>query len=94
MRNPLPSIVNWLLAGYPDDTPRTGYSPLLALSGPISLSGKQTQEVVNQLGTDPCDKTDIGVAITSVTDRLPNPSQVQKVAGALDARDSRHLPAR
>jgi hypothetical protein len=41
MRNPLPSIINWLRAGYPDDAPRTGYSPLLALNGPISLSDKQ-----------------------------------------------------
>jgi hypothetical protein len=47
MRNPLPSIINWLRAGYPDDAPRTGYCPLLALNGPISLSDKQTQAVVD-----------------------------------------------
>jgi Protein of unknown function (DUF3349) len=92
MRNPLPSIINWLRAGYPDDAPRTGYSPLLALNGPISLSDKQTQEVVDQLPL-PCDRADIGVAITKATDRLPNESQVQKVAGVLRDRvhSRRHL---
>jgi hypothetical protein len=79
MRNPLPSIINWLRAGYPDDAPRTGYSPLLALNGPISLSDKQTQEVVEQFENVPHGQADIGVAITKVTGRLPNASQVRKV---------------
>jgi hypothetical protein len=88
------SLIDWLRAGYSDEAPGTGHSPLIALNGPISLSQKQTQAVVDQLGVAPCDKADIGVAITRVTSRLPNESQVHKVAGTLDARGSRHLRAR
>ena len=80
MRNPLrtlPSLIDWLRAGYPDEAPRTGYSPLIALNGPIALSQKQTQEVVDELGADPSDRTEVGVAITKATGRLPNASQVR-----------------
>jgi hypothetical protein len=31
------SIIDWFRAGYPDEAPSTGYSPLLALNGPIGL---------------------------------------------------------
>ena len=40
------SIIDWLRAGYPDEAPRTGYSPLLALNGPIALSARQTEQIV------------------------------------------------
>jgi hypothetical protein len=87
MRNPLrklPSLIDWLRAGYPDEAPHTGYSPLIALNGPSTLSEKQTREIAGELGSDPCDNTDIGVAITRATGRLPIASQVRKVADALD----------
>jgi hypothetical protein len=87
VHNPLRTVrsfVDWLRGGYPDGAPHIGHSPLIALNGPMSLSQNQTQEVLNQLGPYPCDEADVKVAITKVTDRLPNPSQVQKVAGVLE----------
>ena len=33
VRSTFGSIINWLRAGYPDDAPHIGYSPLLALNG-------------------------------------------------------------
>jgi hypothetical protein len=35
------SIIDWFRAGYPDEAPSTGYSPLLALNGPVGLSRRQ-----------------------------------------------------
>jgi Protein of unknown function (DUF3349) len=64
MRNPVPCIIGWLRAGYPDVAPRTGYSPLIALNGPSTLSHKQTREVVRELGGNPRNSTDIAVAST------------------------------
>ena len=54
------SIIDWLRAGYPDEAPRTGYSPLLALNGPIALSARQTAQIVAELGEGPIDSIDIG----------------------------------
>jgi Protein of unknown function (DUF3349) len=86
VRNPLPAIVDWLRAGYPDDAPSTGYSPLVALTGPISLSDRQIREAVTRLGADTRDKAGIEVAITKVTGHLPNPSQVQQVSDSAKLR--------
>ena len=77
------SITEWLRAGYPDEAPRTGYSPLLALNGPIALSARQTAQIVSELGDAPSDLIDIGVAITKATDRLPTQTQTQTVTQAL-----------
>ena len=54
------SIIDWLRAGYTDEAPRTGYSPLLALNGPIALSARQTEQIVAELGEGPADSIDIG----------------------------------
>jgi hypothetical protein len=77
------SIIEWLRAGYPDEAPRTGYSPLLALNGPVSLSGRQTDQIVGELGAGPTDSIDIGVTITKVTSQLPTPTQTRTVTRAL-----------
>jgi Protein of unknown function (DUF3349) len=79
------SMIAWLRAGYADEAPRTGYSPLIALNGPIALSDRETREIKTALVDGLCDTTDIAVAITRVTGRLPNPSQVHKVGKTLDA---------
>ena len=79
-------MIDWLRAGYADEAPGTGNSPLIALNGPIALSDRETHEITAALGDGLCDTTDIAVAITRVTGRLPNPSQVQMVGRALDAR--------
>lgn len=82
-RAPVRSIIDWLRGGYPDEAPRTGYSPLLALNGPIALSARQTEQIVAALGEEPTDSIDIGVTITRVTNRLPTHSQACAVTRAL-----------
>jgi hypothetical protein len=77
------SIIEWLRAGYPEQAPRTGYSPLLALNGPLSLSARQTDQVVAELGEGPTDSIDIEVTITKVTNQLPTPTQTRAVTRAL-----------
>ena len=77
------SFIEWLRAGYPDDAPRTGHSPLLALNGPLALSTRQTAQIVGDLGDRPTDSIDIGVAITKATDRLPTQTQIRTVTHAL-----------
>ncbi|MGO8963724.1 DUF3349 domain-containing protein [Mycobacterium sp.] len=77
------SLIEWLRAGYPDDAPRTGHSPLLALNGPLALSARQTAQIVGELGDRPTDSIDIGVAITKATDRLPTQTQIRTVTHAL-----------
>ncbi len=77
------SIIGWVRAGYPDDAPRTGYSPLVALTGPIALTPRQTGHVLAQLHGHPTDTADIEVAITKTTDRLPTNYQVRTVVRAL-----------
>jgi hypothetical protein len=78
------SVIDWLRSGYPDEAPPTGYSPLLALNGPMRLTARQTHQIVDQLAGGPTDITDIGVAITKITDRLPTPTQTRAIATALD----------
>ena len=77
------SVIGWLRAGYPDEAPPTGYSPLLALFGPMSLTPRQTQHIVEALDGAPADTIDIEVAITKATDRLPTQAQIRAVAMAL-----------
>ena len=80
------SIVEWFRAGYPDDAPSTGHSPLLALNGPIALSQKQTDRIVDELCARSSDSVDIDVAITKVTDQLPTQAQIRKITLALEHR--------
>lgn len=80
----LRSIVEWLRAGYPDEAPRTGHSPLLALNGPIALSQKQTEQIVDELLGQPSDTVDIKVEISKVTDHLPTETQIHTIAQALE----------
>lgn len=84
VRSGLRTVVDWLRVGYPDEAPAQGHSPLMALNGPIALSPMQTAQVVDELGGRPSDPTDIDVAITKATGRLPRPSQAWKVSRALD----------
>ena len=78
------SIVDWLRAGYPDEAPTHGYSPLMALCGPVALSQSQTDQVVAEVGFRPADPLAIDVAITKATNRLPTPLQIAKIVRALD----------
>jgi hypothetical protein len=84
------SVIDWLRAGYPDEAPVTGYSPLIALNGPIALTPRQKERVVDELHDYPADTVDIEVAITKATDRLPTEIQIRTVARALHRSPSRH----
>ena len=75
------SIIGWVRAGYPDESP--GYSPLVALTGPVALTPRQTRHVLAQLHGHPTDTAGIEVAITKATDRLPTNYQVRTVVRAL-----------
>jgi hypothetical protein len=83
MRNRFRSVVDWLRAGYADEAPKTGHSPLIALQGPISLSQRQTQQVLDELGNRPADPVEIEVAITKATGQLPSDAQLRKIIRTL-----------
>lgn len=78
------AIVDWLRAGYPDEAPTRGYSPLMALYGPIALSQSQTDQVIDEVSVAPADHLAIDVAITKATNRLPTPLQIAKIVRTLD----------
>lgn len=77
------SVIGWLRAGYPDDAPGQGYSPLLALNGPAALTSRHTAQIVSELGDGPADRIDIGIAITKATNRLATQAQTRAVTRAL-----------
>lgn len=74
----LRALHDWLRAGYPSEAPTRGYSPLLALNGPTSLSARQTRQVLAQLQPNTTG-IDIAVAITHATGQLPNASQTHAI---------------
>jgi hypothetical protein len=84
----LRAAIDWLRAGYCDEAPQTGYSPLIALQGPIALSEEQTAEIVDDLEGHDSDRVDIEVAITKATDRLPTDNQIRRIERALHEGDS------
>jgi len=79
----LTSTIGWLRAGYPEEAPRQGYSPLLALAGPGALTRRQTTAIVAELGDGPSDAVAIAVAITKATGRLSTETETRAVAAAL-----------
>ncbi|MFY9919254.1 MAG: DUF3349 domain-containing protein, partial [Mycobacterium sp.] len=89
VRKLLRSTVDWLRAGYPDEAPNTGYSPLIALDGPAPLTPKQKRRTLGEVAQDAASATEISIAITKVTDRLPTPAQTSAIERALQARKLR-----
>jgi hypothetical protein len=79
----LRSVIDWFRAGYPDEAPPTGYLPLLALHGPMALTPRQIRRIVDGLDGAPADTTDIKVAITKATGRLPTQTQIRAVTTVL-----------
>jgi Protein of unknown function (DUF3349) len=77
-------IIEWVRAGYPEDAPKTGYNPVIALTGPMSLTQRQTQQVLTRLRGRPTDPVSIDVAITEITGHLPNPTQTRSVVRAIE----------
>ncbi|MCW2093128.1 UNVERIFIED_ORG: hypothetical protein M2328_006481 [Rhodococcus erythropolis] len=78
------AFVHWLRSGYPDDAPRYGHSPLLALAAQ-RLSPEQLGEIVIALDGDPAiEAIDIHVAITAVAGRMPSPADLAAVCSAIE----------
>lgn len=82
------AAIEWLRAGYPEEAPRTGHSPLLALYGPLALTPAQQRRIVKDLAQHPTDTTDIEVAITKATNRLPTPTQIHAIVKVMHHRTS------
>jgi hypothetical protein len=81
------SVIDWIRAGYPEEAPTYGYSPLLALMGPISLTRNEIRRVVEELGDGPAHPVDVKVAISRVTGRLPTDGQTRAVVKTLTQPD-------
>ena len=82
------AAIDWLRAGYPEEAPRTGHSPLLALYGPLALTPAQRRRIVKDLEEQQTDTTDIEVAITKATNRLATPTQTRAIYRELNHRTS------
>jgi hypothetical protein len=81
------SIVAFLRAGYPTGMPTTGYVPLAALSRRRPSDDEITaitSELIKQ-ALRPISRTDVGVAITRVTNEMPSHDDVARVQRRLDA---------
>jgi Protein of unknown function (DUF3349) len=80
-------IVSFMRAGYPTGTPATGYIPLAALL-PRRVCDDEitaiTSEFMMRRGT-PINTTDVGVAISRITDEMPSPDDIERVKRRLDA---------
>lgn len=83
----LARIVRFLRAGYPAGVPSADYIPLLALLK-RRLSDAEIISITTELtehGHLPVDGSDIRVAITKVTEELPDAKDINRVARHLEA---------
>lgn len=83
----LARIVRFLRAGYPNGVPSTDYIPLIALLK-RRLTNDEIITIADELtlgGHAPIDGTDIRVAVTKLTDELPAPEDIDRVAMQLAA---------
>jgi hypothetical protein len=81
------SIVAFVRAGYPTGMPTTGYVPLAALS-PRRPSNDEINTITSELimhRRRPISATDVGVAITRVTNAMPSQADIARVQRRLDA---------
>jgi hypothetical protein len=83
MPKALARAVQFLRAGYPDGMPTGTYVPLLALMR-RRLSDDEVVAVADGLmSAQPIVGTDVGVAITKITDDLPSPEDTERVTRRL-----------
>jgi hypothetical protein len=81
------SIVAFVRAGYPTGMPATGYVPLAALSR-RRVSNDEITAITSELVKQkhrPISATDVGVAITRVTNAMPSQDDIARVQRRLDA---------
>lgn len=92
------AILGWLRAGYPDGVPPQDDFPLLALLG-RQPSEDGAADTVQQILTtlvgegDDVTKVDIGVAVTKVTNEMPDETEIQRVAHRLAQPATRCSPS-
>ncbi|OBH07843.1 MULTISPECIES: DUF3349 domain-containing protein [unclassified Mycobacterium] len=81
------SIVAFVRAGYPTGMPVNGYVPLAALSR-RRVSNDEITAITRELimrRCPPISTTDVGVAITRVTNELPSQDDIERVERRLHA---------
>lgn len=81
----LTAVVDWLRAGYPEGVPEADYIPLVAVLA-RRLTPEEVRAVAAELGREgrlPIDDADIGTVITTITDELPRPADVERVRSRL-----------
>ena len=81
------SVLNWLHQGYPEGVPPKDYFPLLALLK-RSLSEEQVVKAAQAVlrdghSEDSVTPAQIQDAIRAVTEKEPNPEEIQQVASRL-----------
>jgi hypothetical protein len=82
MPKALARAVQFLRAGYPDGMPTGTYVPLLALLR-RRLSDDEVDAVADGLSAQPIEGTDVGVAITKITNDLPSLEDTERVTRRL-----------
>lgn len=86
MPNFLARIVAWITAGYPEGVPGPDRVPLLALLR-RRLTDEEVAAVAHTLADrGEFDHVDIAVMITSITDDMPAPADIERVRARLAAR--------
>ncbi|BBX61813.1 hypothetical protein MSAS_09870 [Mycobacterium saskatchewanense] len=82
------SIVAFVRAGYPSGMPMTGHVPAAALSR-RRVSTDEIASLTDELAGHrpwPVSATDVGVAITRITDAMPSPEDIARIQRRLDCR--------
>jgi hypothetical protein len=85
------SIVAFVRAGYPSGMPTTGHVPVAALCRRRVSNGEidsVTDELIGHLRR-PISDTDVGVAISRITNAMPSPEDIARVQRRLDRRTTR-----
>ncbi|MGE0216640.1 DUF3349 domain-containing protein [Mycolicibacterium sp.] len=85
-QNVIGNVLGWLHEGYPHGVPQKDYFPLLALLV-RSLSEEEVvkvaQIVLRRNDSDTVTEKEIRAAIHLVTDKEPNPEEINQVAARL-----------
>ncbi|WP_193044434.1 DUF3349 domain-containing protein [Mycolicibacterium baixiangningiae] len=83
MPNFLVRIVAWITAGYPEGVPGPDRVPLLALLRRQLTDDEVTAVAQTLIDRGEFDQVDIAVMITSITDDMPTPADIERVRARL-----------
>ncbi len=81
--NFLARIVAWITAGYPEGVPGPDRVPLLALLRRRLTDDEVTAVAQTFIDRGEFDQVDIAVMITSITDDMPTPADIERVRARL-----------